>query len=65
MYHPVTTQAMHDAARATQECEAICIDTIRYCLQQGGAHVESSHIRNDSRSPLMVTLESSRRTSSK
>jgi hypothetical protein len=45
MNHPVTAQAMHDAARATQECEAICIDTIQYCLQQGGAHVESSHMK--------------------
>lgn len=33
------------AARSTQDCEAICIETIQYCLEIGGAHAAPRHIQ--------------------
>jgi hypothetical protein len=26
-------------------CHAVCLDTVSYCLEQGGKHVEAEHIR--------------------
>ncbi|WP_213454829.1 four-helix bundle copper-binding protein [Rhizomonospora bruguierae] len=37
----VTTQAIDD----TLECSRICEETLPYCLQQGGRHVEPEHIK--------------------
>lgn len=38
-------QAGQDAVRNTQDCEAICVQTIQYCLDVGGAHAEPAHLR--------------------
>ncbi len=27
------------------KCHAICLDTVTYCLEQGGKHAKASHIR--------------------
>src|SRR5262249_10903800 len=34
-----------NGVRNTQDCEAICVQTIQYCLEVGGAHASASHIR--------------------
>jgi hypothetical protein len=39
-------QARQEAMRNTQDCEAICVQTVQYCLEAGGAHVESAHLRH-------------------
>jgi hypothetical protein len=39
-------QARQDAVRNTQDCEAICVQTVQYCLEVGGAHAESAHVRH-------------------
>jgi hypothetical protein len=28
-----------------QQCHQVCLETINYCLQQGGRHAEANHIR--------------------
>jgi hypothetical protein len=37
--------AIDQSVRNCQECHTICIETIQYCLKQGGKHVDASHIR--------------------
>lgn len=37
-------QKLNNAAQHAQQCEAICINTIQYCIQMGGAHAEPSHV---------------------
>jgi hypothetical protein len=37
----VTSRAINDAL----ECSRICEETLSYCLQQGGRHVEAEHIK--------------------
>ena len=31
--------------RHTQDCAAICLQTIQYCLEQGGEHTEPTHMQ--------------------
>jgi hypothetical protein len=38
--------ATQDAIRNTQDCEAICVQTVQYCLEVGGAHAETAHLRH-------------------
>ena len=38
-------QTIRSAAQHAQQCQAICIDTIQYCLQMGGAHADPAHIK--------------------
>jgi hypothetical protein len=39
------SQSIQNATRNAQDCEAICTQTIQYCLDVGGAHANASHIR--------------------
>jgi hypothetical protein len=39
-------QARQDAIRNAQDCAAICVQTVQYCLEVGGAHVEPAHVRH-------------------
>lgn len=45
MSHRGTAQTFRHAARSTQDCAAICVETIEYCLEMGGTHTEPSHVR--------------------
>jgi hypothetical protein len=36
---------MQQAISSTQDCEAICVQTVQYCLEVGGAHAHPSHLR--------------------
>lgn len=38
-------QGNEAAARTTQDCAAICVQTTQYCLEVGGGHAASSHVR--------------------
>jgi hypothetical protein len=38
-------QSFYNAARTTQDCESICVQTIQYCLEMGGEHVTPSHMQ--------------------
>jgi hypothetical protein len=38
-------QNLRSAAQVAQQCQAICIDTIQYCLKMGGAHADPAHIK--------------------
>ena len=40
-----TPQAAQNVISNTQDCEAICIETIQYCLEVGGSHATPSHAR--------------------
>jgi hypothetical protein len=39
-------KAAQEAIRNTQDCEAICVQAVQYCLEVGGAHADSAHIRH-------------------
>lgn len=39
------TYGTHGAINTTQDCETICVQTIQYCLEMGGAHVEKEHMQ--------------------
>ncbi|XYH94684.1 four-helix bundle copper-binding protein [Sorangium sp. So ce1128] len=47
MAHKGTTQskAFVDTAQEAQNCQSICVQSIQYCLEMGGSHVEPSHMR--------------------
>ncbi|WP_243700008.1 four-helix bundle copper-binding protein [Lysobacter sp. N42] len=36
--------AMRDCIDACTRCHAVCVETIRYCLEQGGAHADPAHL---------------------
>jgi len=36
-------QVAQDAIRNTQDCEAICVQTVQYCLEMGGEHAAPAH----------------------
>ncbi|HJU08353.1 MAG TPA: four-helix bundle copper-binding protein [Rhodanobacteraceae bacterium] len=38
------SQAMNDCILACQQCEATCLETINYCLGEGGEHADPQHI---------------------
>ena len=38
-------QMMKDCLLACANCHDTCLQTLEYCLQKGGAHVEASHIK--------------------
>lgn len=38
-------KASHKAAGTTQDCESMCLQTIHYCLETGGTHVEAAHLQ--------------------
>jgi hypothetical protein len=38
-------QGMHSCIQNCLDCHSICLNTVTYCLQKGGNHVEQSHIR--------------------
>jgi hypothetical protein len=38
------SQAMNDCIDNCTRCHAICLETINYCLGEGGAHAEARHI---------------------
>lgn len=35
---------VQQAIDETQQCHAICIETIQHCLRMGGAHTEAQHL---------------------
>jgi hypothetical protein len=37
-------QAMNDCIDNCTQCHAICLETINYCLSQGGKHAAADHI---------------------
>lgn len=39
-------QQMQQCIQDCQDCHAICVQTIAYCLQQGGQHVQASHMQS-------------------
>lgn len=39
------SKAFQDTATEAQNCQSICVQTIQYCLQMGGSHVEPSHMQ--------------------
>jgi hypothetical protein len=45
MHHRGAAQTRQQAISNTQDCGAICIQTIQHCLEVGGAHAEASHLR--------------------
>lgn len=38
-------QEMQQCIQNCLDCHSICLNTITYCLQQGGMHSEPAHIR--------------------
>jgi hypothetical protein len=48
---------MRECIDRCEECAGVCLETITYCLQQGGMHAEPEHIR------LMMTCAEICRTS--
>ncbi len=40
------SQAMQQCIQNCQDCHAVCEQTIAYCLQAGGPHVEASHMQS-------------------
>lgn len=38
-------QEMQQCIQNCLDCHSICLNTIAYCLQQGGMHAEPAHIR--------------------
>ena len=38
------SQAMTDCINECMQCHAICLETINYCLTQGGKHAAPEHI---------------------
>src|SRR5262245_59096909 len=38
-------QIAQHAIRNTQDCEAICGQTVQYCLEMGGEHAPPAHIK--------------------
>jgi hypothetical protein len=41
----ISTEKLHDCIEECTKCHAICLETVNYCLQQGGHHAEAGHIR--------------------
>jgi len=39
------TRKIHDVTSTTQDCESICLRTIQYCQQIGGAHADAAHLQ--------------------
>lgn len=37
--------AMEQCIRNCDDCHHVCLETISYCLQQGGKHAEAKHIQ--------------------
>jgi hypothetical protein len=35
---------MQECIRNCMDCHRVCLETIAYCLQQGGKHAEANHI---------------------
>jgi hypothetical protein len=33
------------ATRTTQDCAAICVETVQYCLEVGGSHAAPAHVQ--------------------
>lgn len=44
MSHAIN-EAMRRCIEHCQSCHATCVETVAYCLQQGGRHTEASHVR--------------------
>ncbi len=40
-----SSQEMGRCIELCQECHDVCLSTVGYCLQKGGAHAEPAHIR--------------------
>ncbi|GCE45964.1 hypothetical protein EI42_01323 [Thermosporothrix hazakensis] len=46
MQRTTTTQkTLQQCIQECHECHASCLQTLQYCIQQGGKHVELDHIR--------------------
>lgn len=42
---PPMSQNMQKCIQNCLDCHGICLNTVTYCLQQGGMHAEPAHIR--------------------
>ncbi len=40
------SSAMQQCIQNCKDCHAICVQTVTYCLQQGGQHAQASHIQS-------------------
>lgn len=38
------SQEMQQCIRDCEDCHHVCVETVAYCLQQGGRHAEYQHI---------------------
>lgn len=38
------SRAMNDCIAACEQCEATCLETINYCLGEGGEHANPDHV---------------------
>lgn len=45
MQHQQISQEMQECITNCLNCHAICLETIGYCLRQGGDHAEAAHLR--------------------
>ena len=43
-HHAMSTE-MRECIANCEECAGVCLETIQYCLEQGGRHAEAAHIR--------------------
>lgn len=41
---PIHPREMHICIDHCEECHAICLDTLQYCMEQGGPHAAPHHI---------------------
>jgi hypothetical protein len=41
---PSISSAMQECITNCMSCEAVCEQTLQYCLQKGGSHAEASHV---------------------
>jgi hypothetical protein len=39
------TEQMQDCIQQCLKCQRVCLETMTYCLDKGGAHAEPGHIR--------------------
>lgn len=38
-------ETLHHCIKECLSCHSICLNTVTYCLEQGGPHAEAGHIR--------------------
>ena len=41
----MSSQKMRECADSCNECRAVCLETVAYCLDKGGKHAAAAHVR--------------------